>query len=243
MKKYLIVIMLLLTIPFTIYAQDTDSENSEPGEETATDDIREAVKEKVKERIQNVTTKSVGIVGAVTQITETVLEMSTLNGEQTILTNEETTYQRIPGSRTVERSEIVLNQFAIVLGYISSDEEDPTASLIQLIEEPEIPEHYTVFGLITDINNSSIEIETLGQQSWTLSTSRGTEYTEKTDSNQLEDFTRSDLIEGDAVVAGGVIDEDNDNTIKAFNIHRVPLPETQIPATTSEEATQSAEEE
>lgn len=242
MKKLILVISLIslaaliaINAPLSLHAQEaTDS---------AADQIRDAIKEKVKERIQNVTTRRVGLVGIIEKITENTILLSNAQNKLTITTDDTTQYLKFPGQRTLKRSELELNQYAIVLGLQPSDSDEVSAKMIQLIKEPEIPKRITVYGTISQINNTSITVTTPQDQTWQINLSRSTDYSERTSNNKTKTIKFSSLDKGDLVVAGGTPDENQNFTLKGLIVLRLPQPPTPTDTSSPSEAGSSAKTE
>src|SRR3989344_2129023 len=207
----LLVFITLLTLPFTVSAQDNN-----------TDQIREAVKEKVKERIQNVTTRKVGLVGTLEKITTDTLLISNQQNKLTITTDENTQYLRFPGKRQLNRDELELNQYAIILGLQESDQPDVAAKILQLIEQPEIPQRQTLYGIVSEVASNSLVVTTQTTQPWEITLSRNTKYSEKTNTNQNRSLKLSNIKVDDLVIIGGTPVADTTFTLKGLIVHRLP---------------------
>jgi len=161
-----IILFVILTLPSYVFAQEEVKEG-------AVEQIREAVTEKVKERIEGVTSRQVGIVGAIEQIQEATMELVTEVESFVVLTGEETSYSRVPGSGSLNREEIELNEHAIVLGTLSSEEENTVrASVIQLIEKPVVQVRQVAYGKLTDLGSNFLTLQAADGQILTVNFSR-----------------------------------------------------------------------
>ena len=220
-KFLLLFLVLVIVIPGIVFAQEKNEETNEG----AVEQIREAVTDKVRERIEGVTSRKVGIVGTIDQIQEATLGLAANAEEFVVLTNEETSYSRVPGSSSLDREEIELSEYAIVMGSVSSEEKNTiSANVIQLIEEPVAPARELIFGKLIEVNRNGLTLNTTDNLEWVISFTRSTDIFSKSGA-ELEELTYSDLEEGDLIIAAGIPDEEEDAEMDGLIVLKIPTDE------------------
>lgn len=210
-KSIIILLASLILFPTMVIAQE-----SSPAQQ-----IRESVKEKVQEKIEGVTTKKLGLVGTLSAFTEDTLDLL-LQGEEKLIvtTTEDTEYTDIDDGGEIERDEMELNSHVIVMGVSEAGSQEIVARVVQLIEEPEVPNRMTLMGEVTDVSAGSFNI-VFGNQEWLIDFSSATDFYVKTLAEELEDSGIADLEEGDLVVVGGGPVEDEEYWLETLLVLKI----------------------
>lgn len=184
----------------------------------------QTIREKVREKIENIVHKPRAVVGTLTEITDSTLQIQTRSGQlQMAATGEETTYVRTTrGRRTeVEFEDLVLGDFIIAMGFRNGNEVLETRRVITYDSSP-LTERRAVFGVVQGNENGTLTLQhPKTAEVWTVETSRDTKITRKGEDG-FEEIDVDEVQVGDRIIAAGVPDEKEENTLLAGRIHVIP---------------------
>lgn len=133
----------------------------------AIDQIREAVREKVEDRLGQIEDRPVGIIGQVTKLTDQSITILADKDDYSITTTGATNYLKIPGRTVLTRPDIALQDYILVKGRMVNTQATISATEIQVIPTPDLPERELLTGKITQISKSEIKF-TVGQDNYSI---------------------------------------------------------------------------
>lgn len=137
------------------------------------------------------------LVGMVERVTTESLTLQTLKGEQVIkLLPEKTTIFSTPKPQPMQMQDIEIGGYAIVMGYINSDD---VVEARRILVSPTMlfpPKKRVVIGTVQNISSSLLSIMTRMQKEEKISLSKKTVYEDK----QGESLKRTEIQEDDEVL-------------------------------------------
>lgn len=175
--KYPSLITLILGLSINI-----SNISAQQASESAIQSIREAVQTK----IQDQNTKKLGFIGQILEINNNNLKVSVDGKEWTVINQEDTTIEKIPGKKKINLSEVTIQDFAIIIGTNEANKQLLNAELIQIIPTPEFPDREIANGLIESIDKQTITIQTTSDTSTIKLTNSTKIYNQSSPSAQLK---------------------------------------------------------
>lgn len=161
---------------------------------SAVDRVKEILEE--TEQIQN-QRKRRALVGIVERVTTESLTLQTLKGEQVIkLLPEKTTIFSTPKPQPMQVQDIEIGGYAIVMGYINSDD---VVEARRILVSPTMlfpPKKKVIIGTVQNISTSLLTIVTRTQKEEKISLSKKTVYEDK----QGESLKRTEIQADDEVL-------------------------------------------
>lgn len=207
-------VLLLMFAILPSYAQEATSSPS----------IRDAVREKVREKIEEIIKKPRAVVGTLTEITDSTLEIKTLKDELAqVATHEETTYVRIARGRRMEVDfeDLVLGDFIIAMGFRNGNDVLEAERIVTYDTSP-IVRRRAVYGEVQQNMEGQLTIKhPQTEEVFIVEATRNTTITKKTN-GEMEEISINDIEAGDRVVAAGTPGEAE--KIEAGRIHILPTP-------------------
>lgn len=196
----------------------------------AQEDASGLVREKVREKVENLLRKPRAVVGELTEITDTTLEIRTRGGNlEMAATNENTSYVRVVrGRRTeIKFEDLVLGDFTVAMGYRNGNEVLEAERVITYAESP-LAEKRAVYGVVQDNTSGDITIRhpQTEEVASVLATSN-TQITKKGGSgfDEINEFVFikievSEIEIGNRIIAAG--EPNKTGSIEAGRIHLLP---------------------
>lgn len=205
-----------------ILAQSTESGQVKPTPAASpTNDVRE----RVRQKIENLTKKPKAIVGKLSEVTDSTLQIATLQGkEEMAAATESTTYVRInKGKRSeVKFEDLVIGDFIIAMGFKNGNNILEAKRVIAQDTNP-LPQKRAFYGMVQSNEKGILRIKhSKTQETWTIETTTKTEVTKKTDGQKFEEIDVKEIQNGDRIIAVGLSSEKKDRTLDARKIHVIP---------------------
>lgn len=217
---------ILATVP-NVYGQNTASDSA------TVNQIRQAVKEKVNQKLEQVGRRPIGLVGIIEEITNNNVVVSVDSQKLNIATSAQTEYQKIPGRRTIERSDLAITDYVLIKGIHDTAQNSYEAETIQVIPEPQKPNRQLVTGIVTKATTSSFTL-TDTEQTWIITMDKSTDIQQKSQTEELKTLKTTDIKNDDYITVVGTPDAKKTQTLKSLIILKLP---------SSSSATPSAEQE
>ena len=204
-----------------VYSAQMAQENDEIVDATDEAEIERLVKEKV----ENVKNSPKFVMGTVTDITETTLQVRSVDGEiqQASLSSETGYFNTLNSTKEVGFSDMAIGDFVIVMGYEENSNEVISASRI-LIDSPyESTKRIVFMAKVDEVSRSTLEVsETSNGGGWEVNGAKAV-VTAFGDDNGTESIRLSSIKNGDKIFACGTSDEENE--LSARSIHLVEFSE------------------
>ncbi len=224
MKIFFVPFFTIYYLLFTIapaLAQDSTT-SATPSATGASDSVRD----KVRKTIESLTRKPRAVVGTLSDIADTTLQMKTRNNEAVMVSvTKDTSYGRVSlGKRTeIKFSELVLGDFTIAMGTRNGNGVLEAARIITYDKNP-LKVRRALYGTVTQNKNGALTASLLKSgETWTIKTSSKTKVTAKVEGKMQE--VKVNSIEASArIVALGAPDEKQTNTLVASRVHVIPTP-------------------
>ncbi|MBI4059330.1 hypothetical protein HY404_03780 [Candidatus Microgenomates bacterium] len=192
--------------------------------------IRDNLKEKVEEKLNQLAKKPRSYVGKINQITDGVVMLDAKSGLKQIKITSSTTIIEVGkgGRKTIKSTDLVVGNFAVVMGYLESKDTLNASRILTMSENPERVRR-PVYGVVQTIVDKTITVKHPKAESspsgkdeiWTVKTSAKTKVTKKVD-NKMTSAQVADIAVGDRIIAIGEPVKDSVNTITAKLIHVIP---------------------
>lgn len=190
--------------------------------QTATDsgsvnEIRQAVKEKVNQKLEQVARRPVGVVGTIQDLTNNIMAISITDQKINFSTDSTTKYERVPGKRAIERSDLAIGDSVLVKGIHDTSQNTFEAQTVQVIPEPQVPERTYKLGTISQVNRTSVTL-TDGDQQWTINFDQSTDIFNRADSSALKTIKSTELKAEQIIAVVGTPDAKKKQTLKSLVI-------------------------
>lgn len=187
----------------------------------ATPGAADSIRERVREKVESIIRQPRALVGTLTEITDSTLQIKTKAGEIALAsTDEETSFVRLVRGRRSQVSfeDLVLGDFTVVMGFRNGNDVLEARRIITYDTSP-LVERRAVFGVVQGNEAGTLTLQLpKTAEVWTVETDRDTTITKK----GVDGFEEIDVDEvqvGDKLVAAGIPDEDEENTLLAGRIH------------------------
>lgn len=223
MNKTRPIIFILLFLTFTsiqpiVWATES-STSAEVDEET--------INKNIKERIQKVTNKSVventpekkAIVGTIQSVTNNSISIKTKEESRQISFEENTSFIRNPGNKTVDISDLAIDDHIIAMGLINGSEILESKRIVVSSDTPKPVNKTSAIGSIISINTrqKTIEIRTPDGQEISLKVSKGASL-EIIEDNQRTTTTLAELVEEQKIVVVYNPSDDEDESASLLSL-------------------------
>lgn len=190
-------------------------ESTLPGSES------EVVRKKVREKIENLLNKPRAIVGTLSAITDSSLQIETRTGDVLLASTEpNTVYFRISKSRRTKITfkELVLKDFIIAMGF---QDRQNVLRVLRIItyDTPPIVEKKVIMGTIDKKTSTKMFVRELNSdKTWEITISKKTKITA---SEQSKKVKLTDLRLGDKIIVVGIPSPDLATKLEATRVHRL----------------------
>lgn len=186
--------------------------------------VKDEVREKVREKVEGLAHTPRALVGTLADISDSTLQIKTMAGEtEQAAISDDTKFVRVVKGKSTEIkfADLVLKDFIVVMGFKNGNNILAAGRVITYDKNP-ITTRRAVYGVIDKIEKSTITLKhPKTGETWTVETSSKTKITKKGDKG-FEDIKIKDLKAGDRIVAAGLPDEKEANTLSAGRIHVIP---------------------
>ena len=188
-------------------------------------DIREAVQQKVAQELANIkqAVAKKGFVGSITANSEGTLTISNLKSQsRTAIVAPDATI-RLAGNKEGTTEDLEVDDFVLAMGDVDSTNKMTIKRLLVLAAF--VPDkRVTTFGTVTVVTGTTLAIENLANEKWTVRTSSSTTVTTAEDGDTVSAKV-ADLEEGDKIVILGTPPANTQNTLSASLLHILPSAE------------------
>jgi co-chaperonin GroES (HSP10) len=183
--------------------------------------IRDAVQKKVQEQLANIkqAVSKKGFVGNITSKTDAGFVLTNLkNQSRTVNVAADGTIKLLNGKEGT-LSDLKTNDFVLAMGDVDSQNK-MTAKRLLVLKASEPDKRNAEFGTVTKTSTSTITIENLKKETWTLKTSSTTAVTTVT-SGKVAKAKLADVTTGDKIVIVGT-PATGQNTLTTLTVHILP---------------------
>lgn len=210
MKKYIVTCFIVLTLmgittqsAFALIATKSASPtatssgaaNEEVIKQNTIDRIQKIIDEKSEKASQAL--KKRAFVGKVSRVTTESLSIETLRGEQNVKVSSKSTVLLFPKMQPLQLSDVEIGGFAIVMGYMNSDDV-LDAKRILVVQTPLFPPKKKVFvGRVIDLSATTLSLKLRNNDEEKIAVSKKTKYL----NSQGELIKRTDIDDNAEVVA------------------------------------------
>lgn len=192
--------------------------------ETATKSATDEVRERVRQKIENLVKKPRAVVGILSEVTDSTLQITNRAGkEDMVATTKDTQYVRTAGGKrtNIKFEDLVIGDFIVAMGYRNGNNILEARRVIAYDKSP-IAQRRAVYGIVKENTKGALTIEhPKTKEVWTITTDKKTVITKKTD-GKIQEVDIKDVQAGDRVTAAGILDPKKDKTLVTRRIHVIP---------------------
>lgn len=196
------------------------AEQSQAATKSATDEVRE----RVRQKIENLVKKPRAVVGTLSEVTDSTLQITNKAGkEDMVKTTKDTLYVRAAGGKKsdVKFEDLVIGDFIVAMGYRNGNNILEARRVIAYDKSP-IAQRRAVYGIVKENTKGALVVEhPKTKEVWTITTDKKTVITKKTD-GKIQEVDIKDVQAGDRITAAGVPDPKKEKTLVARRIHVIP---------------------
>lgn len=218
----------LYALSFTLstahaFAQDATSPAT-PSATTPSDSVRD----KVRKTIESLTRKPRAVVGNLSDIADTTLQIKTRSNESIMVSvTKDTSYVRMnQGKKTdIKFSELVLGDFTIAMGTRNGNNVLEATRIITYDKNP-LKVRRAVYGTVSQNKNGVLTVSLpKSGEAWTIKTSSKTNITANLPAGKagMTEVKANSIEVGARIVAVGTPDEKQTNTLLASLVHVIPV--------------------
>lgn len=186
------------------------------------------VRNRVREKIENLLKKPRAVIGTLSEISDSTLEIKDRKGDlRMAATGDETVFVRVAkGKRSeIEFKDLVLGDFIIAMGFKNGNDVLEAKRVITFDKSP-ITKRHAAYGVVQSNEEGTLTIKhPKTNEVWTVETSKGTTVTKKVE-GKMQEVDVDEIEVGARVVAAGTPESPpaggEENTIEAGRIHVIP---------------------
>lgn len=220
--------LLLVTTAFAQFPSPiaTPSPTATPKvkEDQATKSATDEVREKVRQKIENLVKKPRAVVGTLSEVTDSTLQVTNKAGkEDMVATTKDTQYVRVAGSKrtNIKFEDLVIGDFIVAMGYRNGNNILEARRVIAYDKSPLI-QRRAVYGVVGENQKGVLTIKhPKTGASWKVKTTSKTKVTKKGDKG-FEDIKVADIQNSNRITAAGLPSEKEQNVLTASRIHVIP---------------------
>lgn len=239
-KYYLILISLfLITYYLLLSASGAFAQSPSPGSAQkaaspsaktqdespqATKSATDEVRERVRQKIENLVKKPRAVVGTLSEVTDSTLQITNRVGkEDMVATTKDTQYVRVAANKrtNIKFEDLVIGDFILAMGYKNGNNILEARRVIAYDKSP-ITQRRAVYGIVKENTRGTLTVEhPKTKEVWTITTDKKTVITKKTDGKTAE-VDIKDVQVGDRVTSAGILDPKKEKILVARRIHVIP---------------------
>lgn len=196
------------------------TEQSQAATKSATDEVRE----RVRQKIENLVKKPRAVVGTLSEVTDSTLQVTNKAGkEDMVATTKDTRYVRAAGGKRsdVKFEDLVIGDFIVAMGFRNGNNILEARRVIAYDKSP-IAQRRAVYGIVKENTKGALVVEhPKTKEVWAITTDKKTVITKKTD-GKIQEVDIKDVQAGDRITAAGVPDPKKEKTLVTRRIHVIP---------------------
>ncbi|MAG59597.1 hypothetical protein CMO96_02290 [Candidatus Woesebacteria bacterium] len=206
----------LLTFNFAVSAQEATG----PAETPITDSVRD----KVRKTIENLVRKPKAVVGNLTDISDSTLQIESKDAKTfMVATTEDTVYLRITNDKRseIEFEDLVLLDFVIAMGHRNGNDVLEAVRVVTYDKSP-ISVGSAIYGTVQEVGKTTLTVKHPKKNTtWTVKLAKKATITAKGEEG-IDEIDLSDIEDGDSIIAAGSLDKDDETILSARKIHVIP---------------------
>lgn len=175
--------LLTFSILFLALGSKVSAQSPSPTGTSIRDSIKQQVTEELKEIKQAVSKRA--WLGTITSKTETGFVMTTHLGQTKNVTITTDTTIRLTGSKDGTLTDLKVNDYILVMGNVDGAG-NMTAIRLLVVTKPNEDKRKTIMGTVTAVTTSSLTLETISKESWTVKLSSAVKYNDKVKSTDIK---------------------------------------------------------
>lgn len=196
------------------------AEQSQAATKSAADEVRE----RVRQKIENLVKKPRAVVGTLSEVTDSTLQVTNRAGRQDMVaTTKDTRYVRAAANKRsdVKFEDLVIGDFIVAMGYKNGNNILEARRVIAYGKSP-IAQRRAVYGIVRENTKGALTVEhPKTKEVWTITADKKTVVTKKTD-GKMQEVDIKDVQVGNRVTSAGILDPKKEKTLAARRIHIIP---------------------